>query len=131
MLNQSYGPGKERALQAYRLSRVETASPAQLVLMLYNACLKSMRNALVCIPERNYSGANSALIKAQDILDELRGALNHDTGGLAGELDSVYDFVYTLLVKGNLEKDTHAIEGAIKVMAQIRDGWEEAVKNYG
>ncbi len=130
MLNMAYVGGKEKALQAYRQSRVETASPGELVLMLYNACIRNMRDALSCIGEKDYAGANNNLLRAQDIIDELRGSLNLDIE-IAKGLDAVYDFVYLSLVDANLKKDPQPVEGAVKVMAGIRDAWEEAVRNHG
>ncbi|HHY17467.1 MAG TPA: flagellar export chaperone FliS [Firmicutes bacterium] len=131
MLNAAYGGGREKALKAYRLSRVETASPGELVLMLYNGSLKNMNDALSCIDEKNYAGANTNLLRAQDIIDELRGALNIDIGNVAKGLDAIYDFVYSSLLKANLKKDTEPLEGALKVMTEVRDAWEEAIRNYG
>lgn len=131
MLNVAYVGGREKALQAYRQSRVETASPGELVLMLYNACIRNMRDALSSIGEKDYAGANNNLLRAQDIMDELRGSLNLDTGEIAKGLDAVYDFIYSSLVTANLKKDPESIEGAMKVMAEIRDAWEEAIRNYG
>ena len=70
--------------------------------MLYNGSLKNMNDALSCIDEKNYAGANTNLLRAQDIIDELRGALNIDIGNVAKGLDAIYDFVYSSLLKLSL-----------------------------
>ena len=75
-MNVGYVGNIDKALEVYRQSKVETASPAELVLMLYDGCLKSMRRAMQCIADKNYSGANESLIRAQDIIDELRVSLD-------------------------------------------------------
>ncbi len=122
---------RERALNTYRQSRVETASPAELVLTLFNVCLRNMKEAMNCIAEQDYTGANANLLRAQDITDELRGALDLSTGNLAVGLYALYDFVYSCLLKANISKEIEPIDDALTVMTQIRDAWEEAVRSYG
>lgn len=122
---------RERALNTYRQSRVETASPAELVLTLFNVCLRNMKEAMNCIAEKDYTGANDNLLRAQDITDELRGALDLSTGNLAVGLYALYDFVYSCLLKANISKEIEPIDDALTVMTQIRDAWEEAVRSYG
>ncbi|MBP8613983.1 MAG: flagellar export chaperone FliS [Firmicutes bacterium] len=131
MVNAGYVGNRDKALEAYRQSKVETASPAELVLMLYNGCLKYMRNAVQCIKSKDYSGANESLIHAQDIIDELRVSLDFSMGEIADSLASVYDFVYSSLVSANLKKDAEQIQDTITVMTEIRDGWEEAIRSHG
>lgn len=131
MLNPGYSAqGRDKVLQAYRQSRVETASPGELVLMLYNACLRNMKDAIACISREDVPTANSHLLKAQDIVDELRGSLNHETGEIARRLDSLYDYVYDCLLRANLRKDPRLVEDALKVMTQIRDAWQEVVVSH-
>jgi len=101
------------------------------VLMLYNSCLQNMREAVNCIETKDLAGANAKLLRAQDIVDELRGALNLSTGDLAVGLDSLYDFVYSALLKANLKKEAEPIGHALNVMTQLRDAWKEVVANHG
>ncbi len=70
--NVGYVGDREKVLQAYKQSKVETASPAELVLMLYDGSLKHMRKAVEYIEEKDYQGANESLLRTQDIVDELR-----------------------------------------------------------
>ena len=130
MVNAGYVGNIDKALEVYKQSKVETASPAELVLMLYDGCLKSMRRAMQCIADKDYSGANESLIRAQDIIDELRVSLDFGTGEIADSLASVYDFVYSSLVSANLKKDIEQVEAAITIMTEIRDGWEEAIRSH-
>lgn len=122
---------RQKVANAYRQSSIETASPAELVLMLLNVCLRSMKEAIRCIEEKDYTGANEKLVRAQEITDELRGALDLTVGDLAARLNSLYCFVYSCLLKANIRKESGPVHEAMNVMTQIRDAWQEAVRNYG
>jgi flagellar protein FliS len=122
---------RQKVVNAYKQSSVETASPAELVLMLFNVCLRSMKEAINCIEAKDYSGANEKLVHAQDITDELRAALDLSVGDLAARLNSLYSFVYLCLLKANVHKEAGLVHDAVNVMTQIRDAWEVAVRNYG
>lgn len=110
---------------------METASPAELVTMLFNVCLRNMREAIKCIEAKDYAGANEKLVRAQEIVDELRSALDLSVGDLAGRLYSLYNFVYSCLIKANIRKQTGPVRDAMEVITQIRDAWQEAMKGYG
>ncbi len=122
---------RERALNIYRQARVETASPAGLVLTLMDACLIDMKKAMNCISEKDYAGANAGLLHAQDITYELRGALDLSMGSVALGLDTLYRFVSSSLLQANLKKETKPLDDALKAMTQVRDMWKEAVINHG
>ena len=124
--------GRERALSTYRHMSVETASPGELVVMLYNESIKNMRDAATLIERKDLSGTSACLLKAQDIINELRGSLDLDAGGeLARKLASMYDYVYSRLVEANLRKSSPPIADAVKVMSELRYGWEEALHRHG
>lgn len=131
MLNIRSETKKEKVVDIYRQYRVQTASSGELVLMLYNTCLKQMREAISSIKKKDISGSNRCLLKAQDIVDELKGSLNLAAGEIAQRLYALYDYVYYCLLMANLEKNVVWVEHAMKVMTQIRNGWEEAVHRHG
>ena len=133
MATPGYGVATERdkALLMYKTMRVETASPGELVLMLYNELLRSMREALDAIDRRDAGCSCKNLLKAQDILLELRSSLNMAQGkNVAANLDSVYGFVGDRLVEANVKKAKEPLEDAIKVMSSIRDGWQEVLGKH-
>jgi flagellar protein FliS len=121
--------GRERALSTYKQMSIETAGPAELVLMLYNRALRSMEEATGCISRKDIEGSNRSLQKAQDIVDELRVSLNVSAGGkLARDLDAVYEYVNSRLLMANVKKDASLVNEARRVLGEIRDGWAEVVE---
>src|SRR5690348_11630035 len=104
MLNQSYA-------RVYRSNAVLTASPGQLVLMLYDGALHALALAREAFgrPEADVARLqviNHQLLKAQAILSELQGGLNFEAGGeVATTLNRVYDYYKRRLFEANLRKN--------------------------
>lgn len=116
---------------AYRQSATQTASPAQLVLMLYDGALLRIEQAIEALEEpRDLMVAHTCIMKAQRIIDELEVSLDHDRGGdIAANLAAIYAFVGELLLEGNLRKDPSMLREAIEVLTPLRDTWERACVN--
>jgi flagellar protein FliS len=110
---------------AYRRVEIETASPAKLVVMLYNGAIKNAEEAKRAMGERDLATVHQRLIRAQEIVTELRSALNFGAGEVAENLERVYDYMYRLLVQANVEKSAAPIEECIAHLRSLRDAWEE------
>ena len=88
----------------YQNSKVLTASPAELTLMLYEGIIKFTNIAVVAIEEKDYSKANTNIIKAERIVDHLSATLN-DKYPVAQEFRNVYGAIMQALIQGNIKKD--------------------------
>lgn len=111
----------------YLLQQIQTATPAMLTLMLFNAAVAKTQRAALDIEGGEIGPARSALIKAQEIVLELRFTLNHDAGGeLAKNLDRLYEYTYGRLLYASVHRDAAAAEDALRVLVDLRDGWEQA-----
>jgi len=110
---------------AYRRVDVETASQGKLIVMLFNGAIQRAEDAKRKIAADDRKGAHEQLVRAQDILSELRGALNPNAGEVAANLDRSYEYLIHLLVTANIQKDTAPIDECVGLMASVRDTWEE------
>ena len=125
-------PGFARAYQA---QSVLTASPGQLVLMLYDGALRFLglaREALESKEEtsRRIEIINTNLVKAQNILAELQATLNHEAGGdHAANLDRLYDYYLRRLMEANLKKSAQPVIEVEALVRQLRDGWSEMLRS--
>lgn len=116
---------EKKAMGVYAQSRVLTASPSELIVMLYDEAIRNMKIACENIGRKDLVAANRAIARAQDVVGELWSALNVDAGDIAHFLDSLYDYVYRSLVTANVKKDPDILTGCIKVMEEIREAWGE------
>ena len=117
--------------QTYRANAVLTASPGQLVLMLYDGVLKALaitRDAFdrpVSDPRR-IETINHQLLKAQTIIAELQGGLNLEAGGeFAVTLQRLYDYHNRRLLEANLRKQVEPVIEVEGLVRQLRDAWAE------
>ncbi len=111
----------------YQENSINTASGPELTLMLYNGAIKFCNIAAEEIKNKNIPQAHSNIIKVQDIIVELRSTLDKKYP-IAEEMDQLYEFIYELLVRGNIKKDVQMIEDACTLIRNYRDAWQIAMK---
>ncbi|MBQ8188277.1 MAG: flagellar export chaperone FliS [Lachnospiraceae bacterium] len=111
----------------YQNSKVLTASPAELTLMLYEGIIKFTNIAVVAIEEKDYSKANTNIMKAERIVDHLSATLN-DKYPVAQEFRNVYGAIMQALIQGNIKKDVDELNRALEYSRMIRDTWKEVMK---
>lgn len=119
----SYGLG------AYKKTSVHTASKEQILLMLYQAAIKSCKKAMEAIEKKDVSKKGEHIAKLQDIVIELNHSLDFEIGGnVANELSSLYDYILYASTQANINIDPTPLEGCLRVLETLYDGWSQAVK---
>lgn len=116
-----------QAYQAYQNNSVETASPGELTLMLYNGCLKFIKLAKRGMEESNYELKNTNIQKAQKIIQELMVTMNPDYS-ITEEIMPLYDYINRKLMEANLQNDPALLDEASELVTEFRDTWKEVVK---
>src|ERR1700730_11485909 len=106
-----YAGTSQQAYQRYLQTSIQTASPGQLLLMLYDGCVRFMNQAKLAIQESNMDLAHTNLVKAQNIIHELMCTLNMDIP-ISQNLYSLYEFYKGLLIEANLKKTIEPIDQA-------------------
>jgi len=109
----------------YKKVDVETASQGKLIVMMFNGAIQRAEEARRQLDRGSVEGVHNNLIRAQDIIGELRSALNMNTGELARNLDRLYEYFQHLLIMANIRKQTAPIEECIQHMTAMRDTWKE------
>ncbi len=107
----------------YLKQEVMTASPAELVAMLYSACVKNMKLAVMAWEDsKDIATINNCLIKAQKVIVELMNSLDMSIE-LSGQLLKVYEFILKELRAANVKKDLSNVEPLIAMLESMRDTW--------
>ncbi len=112
-------------LKIYTQVDVETASQGKLIVMLFNGAIKRAEEAKRQLKSGKKESVHNNLIRAQDIIGELRAALDMKAGEIAANLDQLYEYFQHLLVTANVKKDAAPIEECVNMMTDIRNTWEE------
>ena len=113
--------------QQYKQNTVDTKSPGELTLMLYDGCLKFIRRAEEAIQNENIEVKNENLLKAQNIIRELMLTLNTDVA-VSQDMMAMYDYILNQLVEANMKNDLDALKEAAKYTEDFRDTWKEVIK---
>ena len=115
---------------SYRQVATKTATPGQLVLMLFDGALRFLDKALVGFdlddPLDSNLAINNNILKAQEILRELNMSLNMEKGGeFAATMRRLYNYYDLQLSQSNLQKDPAGVELVIRLLSVIRGAWAE------
>jgi flagellar protein FliS len=111
---------------AYRENAVMTASPAQLVVMLYDGAARFLKQAEVVGSESAWGDAGERMTRADRIIDELLVTLDMEQGGeIATQLQAIYIFCKRLLIEARLEKDVEKIKQTAKLLGELRESWAQ------
>ncbi|OGX68201.1 MAG: flagellar export chaperone FliS [Paenibacillus sp. RIFOXYA1_FULL_44_5] len=116
-----------QAQNQYAMMQINTASPGELTLMLYNGCIKFMKLALKGIQEQNYELKNINILKSQNILDELLITLDMKYE-ISKNLSSLYIFMKEKLVEANIKLNADSLNVCVELITELRDTWVEAIK---
>ena len=112
---------------AYKNNTIQTASPAELTLMLYDGAIKFCNIALGALEKNEIEKANTNIVKAEKIIVEFRCTLDFKYP-VAKDFDLVYDYIYRRLVEANIRKDAAVLEDALKYIREMRDTWKEVMR---
>lgn len=115
------------AIAAYQTNTVQTASPSELTLMLYEGAIKFCNIALMGLEQNDLQKANDNIIKAQKIIVEFRATLDTKYP-VSKDFDVVYDYIYRRLVDANIAKDKEILEEALQYIREMRDTWKEVMR---
>ncbi|MCX8002410.1 MAG: flagellar export chaperone FliS [Anoxybacillus mongoliensis] len=113
--------------QSYQTNAVQTASPGELTLMLYNGCLKFIAQAKKAIEDKNIEARNVNLLKAQKIIQELMVTLNMEYE-VAKSMMTMYDYIYRRLVEANIKSDITILEEVEGYVKEFRDTWKQVIQ---
>jgi flagellar protein FliS len=113
----------------YKKTAVTTASREKILLMLYEAVIKNLKLARKAIEEKRIADKCKHITKAHDIINELSATLDHSKGPeVAAQLESLYAFCVSQLIKINIENDLAALDSVLKVIHTLYEGWVAAVE---
>lgn len=113
--------------QLYGNSKIQTASPAELTLMLYDGAIKFCNIALMALEHGDIQKAHTNIVKAENIILEFIGTLDHKYK-VAEDFERVFDYIHRRLVEANIKKDPEILEEALGYIREMRDTWKEVMR---
>ncbi|MGE6630215.1 flagellar export chaperone FliS [Bacillus sp. NPDC077027] len=113
---------------AYQKNSIETATPAELTLMLYEGCLKFIKLARYAMDQNNTEMRNQNLKKAQNIIQELNVTLDRSYE-VSKSMASMYDYIYRRLIDANLKNESEILDEVEQYVIDFRDAWKEVIQS--
>lgn len=109
----------------YLETAVETASPARLIVMLYDGAIRFIHEAAHAMRQCDYETQNYKLQRAQKILAELISSLDFEKGGeIAENLFRLYTYMYNQLVEANIHDSLERLEHVASLLSDLREAWD-------
>lgn len=121
---------QQQAFNAYNNSKILTASPAELTLMLYDGAIKFANIAILAIEKNDIEKAHNNIRKTERIIIEFQTSLDHKYE-VAKDFEKVYLYLISRLREANLKKDPVILEEVLKHLRTMRDTWKEVMAIAG
>ena len=115
------------AYSQYNNSKILTASPAELTLMLYEGAIKFCNIAIVAVEQKDVPKAHTNIVKTQRIIDYLRQTLDMKYQ-VAQDFENIYVYLSQRLVEANIKKDKDILEEVNVHLRSVRDTWKEVMR---
>ncbi|MDK2856662.1 MAG: flagellar secretion chaperone FliS [Bacillota bacterium] len=115
----------------YREMQVTTATPGQLLLMLYDGAIRFLREAEEALKGGRLEDGHRLLLKAEDVVAELMSTLNFEAGPIAQNLYRLYDYMQRRLIEANVKKDASLVQEVAELLSGLREAWGQAVQAAG
>lgn len=115
------------AYAQYNNSKILTASPAELTLMLYEGAIKFCNIAIVAIDQKDVEKAHNNIVKTERIIDYFRQTLDMNYE-VAQDFERVYSYIGQRLTQANIKKDREILEEVNQHLRAMRDTWKQVME---
>lgn len=118
---------KQNGYAQYQNSRIMTASPAELTLMLYEGAIKFGNIAIVAMENKDPSKAHENIVKVEKIIQNFRDTLDKKYP-VWEDFEKVYVYLLRRCHEANISKDPEIMQEVVKHIRSMRDNWKEVMK---
>ena len=122
----------QAAQQQYLRTRVMTATPEQLQMMLYDGAIRFSEQARAALEARDYERSYNMISRVQKIITEMSCTLKRDVSPeLCDRLTALYSYVYKRLVEASVGHELAAIDEALGLLRYQRETWAMLLDQLG
>ena len=115
-------------MSQYFENQVNTASPEQLLIMLYNGAIRFVGEAEEAMASKKIAYRGERISKVIAILSELSATLDHEIGGeIAANLEALYGYMIRTLLAANIHDDAGKLGEVREMLTGMRDTWLDAI----
>lgn len=115
-----------RGAQTYFNTHVQSRTPMEIVVLLYDGALRFLGQARVAMEENDLVTKRDALSRGLAIVTELQGMLNLEDGGeIAARLDGLYTYIHGCCLDANTQRNPARLDVALRLLTTLRSAWAE------
>ena len=114
-----------RGANAYIQTHVQSRSPLELVVMLYDGAIRFLRQSAEYMRAGQREQSRNRMSRAEAIIDELNTSLDMSYGEVPARLRSIYLFCKRHLINANVNSDPDAIETVAGLLGELRESWDQ------
>ena len=115
-----------KGLAAYRSTEVQSRTPVELVVMLYDGALRFLANGRDAVERNDIRARGDAFSRLLAIISELQSTLNIESGGpVAVALDELYGFIIRRVMDAAMQNSPAPLDEVRRVLETLRDGWQQ------
>lgn len=118
---------QQEAYNQYLRSKIMTASPGELTLMLYDGAIRFCNQAIKACEEGKIEETHNKIRKVEDIIVEFQSTLNYKYE-VANDFNNIYTYLMQRLRDANIKKDPEILREVNKHLHSVRDTWKEVMK---
>jgi flagellar protein FliS len=118
---------KQNGYEQYKNSKIITATPADLTLMLYDGAIKFGNMAVMAMEDNDPAKAHENIVKVENIIQNFRETLDKRYP-IWQDFENVYVYLLRRCHEANMAKDPEIMEEVIKHLRSMRDNWKEVMK---
>lgn len=116
-------------LKQYKKNQIETATPEQILILLYDGAIQYLNRAKVALNEQNVAQFHSNVLSCEKIIMEFMNTLDMKRDvKLAQNLYQLYDYLYNTLVKAGVSQNVDDINEVLKHLTGLRETWQKAIE---
>ena len=117
--------------RTYLRNKILNASPFELIIILYEGAIASILRAKEVSAPRRQHATCSSLIRAQNMIRELRNALDMSRGEIAAGLYRLYTYMIQRLIDANTCRKTEYLDEVLQMLTELKEAWVQGVGNLG
>ena len=115
-----------RGAQAYYQTQIQSRSPLELVVMLYDGAIRFLNQTVDAMQRNDLVAKRDSLSRAMAIVTELHGMLDLEQGGeVAASLDSLYTYMIERISTANQQRDPAPVAEVIRLLTGLREAWSQ------
>lgn len=115
-------------LNEYKKNQVETATPEQILILLYDGAIQYLNKAKIAIEQEDDETLHTNIFACEKIIIEFMNTLDMEKGGeVAQNLYRLYEYFYRTLVSAGISKSVEKIDEVLRHLKNLRDTWQKAI----